>query len=236
MTRLPFLQMYLQVTNPFQKASISYCAVERLNHAYDDTLYRSWGIEMPASINRAVQSRRAEFLLGRICAREAVRSIDPYFNGPIDLQNDRSPRWPSGTLGSITHCTHVAAAAVCATTVASGIGLDVICRLTPALAKELAPVILHPEEFAYEYVYCETKFSWFVGLVFSIKESLFKALYPSSKTYFDFKDARLVSLDENKQKYSLRLERSLNNIWGEGSVFQGEYLESKGHLLTLILV
>ena len=68
-------------------------------------------------------SRRQEFALGRLCARQAMQRLGfaplPILPGP-----NREPLWPPGISGSITHCDGYAAATVTRKTDICSIGID----------------------------------------------------------------------------------------------------------------
>ena len=52
-------------------------------------------------------------------------------------------------------------------------------------------------------------FNELLTLTFSAKESLFKALYPQVRCYFDFLDARMVAVDMQRQTFVLALLKTL---------------------------
>ena len=64
-----------------------------------------------ALLARAVQKRRREFATGRHCARSALGALGV---GPAPILPGQAgaPQWPSGIVGSITHCAGYRAAAV----------------------------------------------------------------------------------------------------------------------------
>src|ERR1700757_4626476 len=53
-------------------------------------------------VEKAVTKRRLEFAAGRRCARLALARLGAT-PGPILPGEDRTPRWPSALVGSITH-------------------------------------------------------------------------------------------------------------------------------------
>src|SRR5215831_15185692 len=79
--------------------------------------------EEEASIARAVPRRQLEFALGRWCARTALARLGKS-NCPLPMEANRSPRWPEGFVGSITHCDGLVAAVVAPADRIEGIGLD----------------------------------------------------------------------------------------------------------------
>src|SRR5437763_335927 len=84
--------------------------------ALDGQLYP----EERACIARAVPKRRAEFATGRVCARQALERLGVAV-GPLLPHPDRSPAWPPGIVGSISHTDGYCAVAVAEATRALGI-------------------------------------------------------------------------------------------------------------------
>ena len=76
-----------------------------------------------AAVVHAVPGRRLEFAAVRYCARQAMRRIGlpPV---PILPDADGVPRWPTGVVGSMTHCAGYRAAAVARSDRLLGIGID----------------------------------------------------------------------------------------------------------------
>ena len=59
--------------------------------------------ERPQNFENFSKERKTEFLMGRHCAEKALRKLygdKSYFVG---VKKDRSPVWPPGVIGSITH-------------------------------------------------------------------------------------------------------------------------------------
>ena len=67
--------------------------------------------EEAASIKRAVPKRWREFTAGRLCAREALRRLG-IERHPILVGEHREPLWPSGVVGTLSHCDDCYGAAV----------------------------------------------------------------------------------------------------------------------------
>jgi len=72
---------------------------------------------------RAVPKRVEEFRLGRVCARRALARLGAT-PAAIGVHTTRAPRWPAGTVGSITHCAGFCAAAVGWATDILAVGID----------------------------------------------------------------------------------------------------------------
>ena len=74
-------------------------------------------------VKAAIPRRRQEFLAGRCCAREALQKLGV---APASLpsNSDRTPSWPAGVVGSITHSTDHCAAAVARASQFASLGID----------------------------------------------------------------------------------------------------------------
>ncbi|MDK1493915.1 hypothetical protein QN219_28415 [Sinorhizobium sp. 7-81] len=68
-------------------------------------------VEEESAVVSAVESRRREFAIGRTCARSALSKLG-FPPCAIPGGPHRAPLWPSGIVGSITHCAGFCAAAV----------------------------------------------------------------------------------------------------------------------------
>ena len=148
-----------------------------------------------AAVARAVTSRRLEFARGRACARAALAALgrDPV---AVPVGPDREPLWPEGVVGSITHAGERVAAVVAPASGLAGIGIDVEAR-RPLTAEVRAKVVLPEDRVA-------------VGdagplVVFSAKEAVFKALFPTTRVWMGF-DA--VILEEEPEGGRLRARPS----------------------------
>ena len=182
----------------------------------------------------AVSKRQTEFLAGRLCAREALRRMTGEPSIPA-VNEDRSPCWPDGIVGSITHGAGWAAVAVAQRERWQGLGLDVEKQLAPARADRLVGEILTPQEREGYDTLSEAQRAQRVTLTFSIKESLFKALYPLVHTRFYFQDAELIHDDRNGYA-RLRLLTDLSPEWKAGAELEGQFAQFDEWLLSLVSI
>ncbi|WPC03795.1 4'-phosphopantetheinyl transferase superfamily protein [Pseudomonas benzenivorans] len=181
-----------------------------------------------------VAKRQTEFLAGRLCAREALLRLTGQAQVP-PIGADRAPQWPAGVVGSITHGNGWAAALVARRSAWRGLGLDVEQPLAIARAERLAAEILTPDELRRLQPLSAAQRAWRVSLTFSLKESLFKALYPQVLRRFYFQDAELLSCGEDGQA-RLRLLIDLDREWTAGRELQGQFGEFQGQLLSLVAI
>jgi enterobactin synthetase component D len=189
-------------------------------------------IEPPASIRRSVAKRQAEFLAGRICARAALLRLGGQACVPA-IGEDRAPVWPAHVSGSITHSTGRAAAIVAQKRDWQGLGMDLENLLDPERAERLAAEILTPAELLRMATAPQDDRALLVTLTFSMKESLFKALYPIVGQRFYFEHAEIVEWSHSGHA-RLRLLTDLSTEWRHGSELQGQFGVKDGQLLSLV--
>jgi 4'-phosphopantetheinyl transferase EntD len=196
----------------------------------DATLFR----EEAAAVARAVDRRRREFATGRACARKALERLGvgsvPILPGPRG-----EPRWPAGIVGSITHCDGFRGAAVARADDFAALGID--AEPDAGLPDGVLERIALPEERAQiaALVLEKPDVSW-DRLLFSIKESTYKAYFPLAERRLSFADAS-VSIDRRAGTFSVRmLVRSpvLDDRRPNG--FSGRWLTRDGLVLSAIAV
>ncbi|MBC3423734.1 4'-phosphopantetheinyl transferase superfamily protein [Pseudomonas wayambapalatensis] len=231
MDRLPTcctpLQHHWPLPQPLPGAVLVSCAFDPKRLAADD--FQRAGIAQSPSLQRSVAKRQAEYLAGRVCAREALQRLDgrDYVPGSHE---DRSPVWPAGIRGSITHGQGWAAAVVAHEGACNGIGLDQESLLDDERAERLAGEILTADELQR---LDRSMIGLGVTLTFSLKESLFKALYPLTLKRFYFEHAEVLEWDATGHA-RLRLLTELSSEWHHGRELDGQFCLQDGHLLSLV--
>ncbi|MDH4874492.1 4'-phosphopantetheinyl transferase superfamily protein [Pseudomonas sp. BN515] len=190
-------------------------------------------IAAPANIQRSVAKRQTEFLAGRLCARSALLALTGRADVPA-LGEDRAPVWPAGITGSISHSHGLATALVAHGSQWLGLGLDLEERMSAERALRLAKEILTPAELQRLDGLTPEQKAERITLTFSIKESLFKALYPIVRKRFYFHDAELLDCDDARAR--LRLLIDLSAEWKAGSELEGWHCDFQGRLLSLVAV
>jgi enterobactin synthetase component D len=204
----------------------------------DDDFARS-GIDAPPSLQRSVAKRRAEFLAGRLCARAALQQLGSDLVSPQQahaapgLGEDRAPIWPLQVSGSITHSDGWAAAIAAPHSAWRGLGLDAETLLDGKRAERLAGEILTPAELQRLDALPAEQRAQRITLTFSIKESLFKALYPLVLKRFYFEHAEVLDWSD-PGRVRLRLLTELSDEFRQGSEFTGQFCELDGRVLTLV--
>ena len=196
--------------------------------------FRRSQIEPPPSVQRSVAKRQAEFLAGRLCARAALLQLQGLDCSPA-IGEDRAPVWPSGICGSITHSTGHAAAIVAQKADWRGLGMDLENLLNAERAERLAGEILTPAELKRMAAGRREQRALTVTLTFSVKESLFKALYPIVQQRFYFEHAEVLEWTDRGQ-VRLRLLKDLSSEWRNGSELDAQFAVKEGQLLSLVSI
>jgi enterobactin synthetase component D len=188
------------------------------------------GIEPPPALLQAVPKRQTEFLAGRLCARAALAAVSGYAQTPL-VGEDRAPIWPKGFCGSITHSNGWAVAVAAPTERYQSIGLDAEVLLPLQRSSRLANEILT----AHERQNAKAETTHYITAIFSLKESLFKALYPLTGIRFYFQDAEVIEWDSTGQA-TLRLLKTLSPMWKEGQQIMAQHALEGTHILSMVSV
>jgi enterobactin synthetase component D / holo-[acyl-carrier protein] synthase len=147
--------------------------------------------EEEAAVARAVGKRRREFGSARNCAREALGrlGVPP---APILPGERGAPQWPDGVVGSITHCAGYRAAVVARARDLLTVGIDAE-PAGGALPHGVLDHVSLPVERAMlgELSVTAPGVSW-ERLLFSAKESVYKAWFPLSRRWLGFEDAEIT--------------------------------------------
>ncbi|HEY5052825.1 MAG TPA: 4'-phosphopantetheinyl transferase superfamily protein [Solirubrobacterales bacterium] len=203
-------------------------AVEAFHDPPDAKLFP----EEEAAVGRAVEKRRREFTTARACARAALERLG-HPPGPIPSGDRGQPRWPSGVVGSITHCDGYRGCVVARTSDLVTIGIDAEPHepLPPGLLADIA----RPEEMGWlrDLSRSEPQIHW-DRLLFSAKESVYKAWFPLAERWLGFEDAELA-VDPREQSFSARLLVPGPIAAGRQiSGFAGRWLVCDGLVVTAI--
>jgi 4'-phosphopantetheinyl transferase EntD len=152
--------------------------------------------EEAAAVAGAAERRRREFAAVRACARTALAELGvppvavPPDVGAAQAWARRAPLWPDGVTGSMTHCDGYRAAVVVRRDVLAAVGVDaephgrlpegVQNRVTlPEERAMLAALTRQRDDVAWDRV------------LFSAKESVFKAWFPLAQRWLGFEECRV---------------------------------------------
>lgn len=145
--------------------------------------------EEEEQMGATVAARRNEYATVRGCARRALAELG-YPASPL-LKGERgAPAWPQHIVGSMTHCAGYRAAAVALEADFVTVGID--AEPNEPLPEGVLDIVARPEERAcLESRGASDAFSW-GRLLFSAKESLYKAWFPVTRRWLNFEDVRIT--------------------------------------------
>jgi 4'-phosphopantetheinyl transferase EntD len=208
--------------------------------------------EEAAVIGQAADKRRREFRTVRACARQALRQlgVDPV---PI-LPGDRgAPQWPSGVVGSMTHCDGYRGTAVARAADVASIGID--AEPDEPLPDRVLGLVSLPDERtmlaglppspAGSAVLAASAMArpraagpWpcWDRLLFSAKESVYKAWFPLTHRWLSFDEAA-VTIGPADGSFTARLLVPGPEVNSRPlSIFEGRWLARDGLLVTVVTV
>ena len=140
-----------------------------------------------ALLGRVAEKRRREFTAGRNCARGALSKLGvsptPILRGP-----SREPIWPSGVIGSITHCDCFCGAVVAWDSQVRALGIDAEPNLSLPTGTTRQILCETERQYGSGDVHSEARWD---RLIFSAKESIFKAWFPLTGERLGFADVSL---------------------------------------------
>ncbi len=164
-------------------------------------------------IQNATPARQREFATGRFCARTALQKLGL---GSIEIPvgHHREPLFPDAISGSITHVGTYCAAAVVSKEQAC-IGID--AEVNAPLDADVTGLILRPEEVQQVIALPKEQGICWERLVFSMKESFFKAYHQMVPEYIDFQDASSVIHAQTCDFYiQIQIDSPLARNWYKG--------------------
>ena len=158
---------------------------------------------LPPAIRRSSRARQLGYLGGRLCAETALLSLPGRREAPcaaaaatlaaaIPIGDGGAPQWPEGVIGSIAHTRDGAWAVVAASAACPRLGIDSEFIVDEDGCRDIVSLCCTPRE----------RLRWFevadplrATLLFSAKESIYKAIHPQVKRFVDFDEVEMVGID-----------------------------------------
>jgi enterobactin synthetase component D len=158
------------------------------------------------SASFAPLDRTTEREAGRRCAALALSGAGAS-DQRVDTNPDRSPAWPAGFVGSITHKAGFVSACAASADELAGVGIDSEAVIEGAVRAEIAAAVVRPGELARLEMTGQLVEAELFTLLFSAKESVYKCLYPLVRESFGFHDVELSRVDAEQGTFGARLLR-----------------------------
>lgn len=187
-----------------------------------------------AIICNAVDKRQREFAAVRRCARTAVARLG---RSPAPIMSDEggAPSWPSGIVGTMTHCAGYAAAALARADEVASLGAD--AEPHGPLPDGVVDLISLPRERTQLVrladrnpgLHCDC-------LLFSAKEAVYKTWFPLMRCWLGFEQAE-IEFDPERQTFCARLLIPGPVVNGfRYDRFAGRWTVADGLLVTAIVL
>tara|TARA_B100001094_G_scaffold140776_1_gene136456 strand:+ start:1975 stop:2667 length:693 start_codon:yes stop_codon:yes gene_type:complete len=214
-----------------ERVTIFECSFNR--SYFEESLFQTYHIDKPNNYVGLSLKRKAEFLAGRYCAFLSLKHKLGYAIS-IGIGTHGEPLWPKEVVGSISHSSTRAIAAVSLQEEYKYVGIDYESIVSEEAFHHTHIYIVRPHELeALSTVYLNQQ--QLLTLIFSAKESLYKALYPYVACYFDFQDAQVVELDISSGIFKIELVHDIHENYPCGMQFRGLFTFIDDHVLTLIV-
>ncbi|MFB9235822.1 4'-phosphopantetheinyl transferase [Plantactinospora siamensis] len=183
---------------------------------------------------RVVDKRRREFTTVRDCARRALVLLG-HPAGPILPGQRGAPVWPAGVVGSMTHCDGYRGAVLAPAAALAGVGVD--AEPHAALPDGVIRLVAGPgERDRLAGLAAARPQVWWDRLLFSAKESVYKAWFPLTGRWLDFTEAD-VSFAPAAGTFTARLLVPGPVVGGRRlDTLDGRFLVTDGLILTLVAV
>ncbi|GAX48929.1 4'-phosphopantetheinyl transferase family protein [Streptomyces olivochromogenes] len=190
-------------------------------------------------VARSVEKRRREFAAVRACARRAMEKLGVPAQA-VPRGEHGAPVWPAGLIGSMTHCEGYCAASLVRATDLASLGID--AETHEELPDDVIVSVALPTENdrLRELARQDASVHW-DRLLFSAKESVYKAWYPLTGKWLDFfeADIELFADDGPARSGVLRAELLVPGPLVNGrriQSFEGRWTVRRGLLATAVTV
>lgn len=222
---------------PGERSDLSYLLARfRIEH-FQRSLFAHHGIDFPAHIRNSVAKRQAEFIAGRLCA-QAILAAYGLEQHTVGIGSQREPLWPPGFVGSITHNGHYAAAIACPAATLLGVGIDIESVIQGEARQAMVDLVVsRAEADLLRAAAGELSFDCLLTLVFSAKESFFKAAFAQVRAFVDFDAVNVEAIDAARRVISLRCMTELSEHLYAGRKFYAyfDFLDM-GAIFTVVVL
>ncbi len=206
------------------------CRVEYHKRFYSDDLFSCFSVQLPIALADSSLDRKAEFLAGRIAAKEVLECLG-VLGCQVNIGALRQPIWPEGVTGSITHARSIAVCIAGKLKYVGKIGVDVEPWIDERVTEEIKNEIISKQEIS-NLSSLHWPFNYKLTLCFSIKESLFKALSAILVGSYHFYDLEVIAISPLNKNIKVRLLKEISSHYMKGYVFDCNYSETFAFICT----
>jgi 4'-phosphopantetheinyl transferase EntD len=187
-------------------------------------------LEEAQQIQSSVEKRRREYTSGRLLARSLLSNIG-IDNFKLINSPNRTPKWPEGVHGSITHCDTLCVVAISNNHIITGIGIDV--EPAEPLPQDAEKFVMLADEYSSIKKLPAALQSLATRLIFSTKEATYKAVYPRLQLFLDFSDVHVEIHEAGTFTATLLHTTAANRIHNK---IDGRYHIDDRHIGTSVVL
>jgi enterobactin synthetase component D len=193
-------------------------------------------ISIPQNLQDACLSRKRDFLTGRLCAHKALQnlSLHDLRQSELPIGPHGEPQWEPGVVGSISHTLDTACAAVGSSRSFVGIGVDLQSYLLFEQIKFAKQTVANKSE-QHRDLLSLSEVSYFT-LLFSAKESVYKAFFPRERRFMDFADVEITFEDFQRGTFDVNFRGDFSNLNSYSHKVKGYFDFTPSMVKTLVLV
>ena len=162
--------------------------------------------------------------------------LKQYFNETHSITSlqYKLPIWSDGIIGSISHSNDLVVVAISSHSKYLGIDLEYI--VATSFSEESMQLILTQfEQELWQTGKIEhLSFCEYLTLIFSLKESLYKAVFPVAQSYIDFLEATVVEIDIKRQMVRLKFNQDIQQRYKLRFEYQGFWVFQQDHVITWV--
>jgi enterobactin synthetase component D len=189
----------------------------------DSHVQNQYAALLPLQMKDVAAVRQQEFIAGRYCAFKASKELGIHLES-LPSAKTREPVWPQDIVGSISHSKLLALSCISLAVNYDSLGIDAEEILSESVAESVQETIATSDEAA------------LLNKKFSAKEAFYKALFPLTREFIDFKEVKLLALDTEKRTFELVLDSSnlkLSKFLGN---YSGSYQQVGDTIVTLVTI
>ena len=187
----------------------------------------SWLFRQTGSHQNGRLKRKLEFQAGRFCADQCLQDLEVV--GEVGQAADRSPVWPTGVIGSISHSDQWVWAVARMQDDISSIGIDTEPVADAITLQHLSGEILTESENELGAKLDLSPAEVFT-ITFSAKESFYKCIYPMNPVFFGFLDVQVVRFDGSNVE--LVISENCPNQFFSGRTLKVSYVVRDNNVYT----
>jgi enterobactin synthetase component D len=210
---------------------LEYGALYHIDLPLEKSLFIEHQSLIPKSLETAIESRKKEFVAGRLCAFKAASKLELSLD-QLEVGENRQPLWPTEMVGSISHTKKMAIAIVDSAKYSRSLGIDVEEIIEESKEATIEKMVATKKDLAFLQLFSKKLEAYTV--LFSAKEALYKLIFPLSHEFFGFQEAELKALDMDRGEFVLRLDSSNPKLKDFLGSYRGKFFRKDGHIISVI--